>query len=261
MAFNLCAIAVLVIVGKAAVAGATLGAASSTTSPATRPTTGPTKEEEQRFQAAADRLFRPEVREHKHEPNDREKRAAGFLIMLMATENDEKGEYAAKNKQKAQEADKQLEEGIQEAWKARAKASPETRAELRIVEQLKREQAHILDFLDRPTTFPTEAASAEDLLRRMERLPQILDRMEYLGREIPYHDKRLDLLDEIDELKSSLVAKPDPQAEQKLDATQKLLVATDAQYTAQVAADSIKHSATRPTSSPTTAPVVHEIHN
>jgi hypothetical protein len=116
---------------------------------------------------------------------------------------------------------------------------------------LTREQAHLLEFvIDRPTTFPSTRESQLDLARRVDQIPRMLDKSVELGRDLPYHSKRLELLQEIQELRSKATGANDAaQANKnKLDADESLLAATDAEHAAQVRVDQLK--AQRPTTAP-----------
>ena len=111
-----------------------------------------------------------------------------------------------------------------------------------MTETLAREKLHILDFLNRPTTFPTTRDSDADLVRRINQIPQVLDHGEALDRDIKYHDKRLEILEELEQLRTKPAhpGNPSPAEKEKLQADIELLAAVDAEYAAQVKADRIK---------------------
>ncbi|MDB5353968.1 MAG: hypothetical protein JWN24_421 [Phycisphaerales bacterium] len=175
---------------------------------------------------------------------------ASFLAMMLAlSDNGLNDEKAKKYREQAAEVEKAINERYKELWAENEHASPQLRQELAINEKLAREMAHLLDFMDRPTKFPTTRDSDLDLVRRVNQIPQALDRAEALDRDSKYHDKRLELLQEIEELRNN-PAQPgrlSKSEQQKLDADTALLAALDAEYAAQVKADRIKlHPTTAP---------------
>jgi hypothetical protein len=100
---------------------------------------------------------------------------------------------------------------------------------------------HLLDFLDRPSTFPSDQDSQRDLAQRIDRIPAVLKRGEEIDRDSKYHLKRATTLREIHELKTA----PAGTSKAKLEAEVRLLKATDDADKAQVVVDNI-NAATRP---------------
>ncbi|MDB5293362.1 MAG: hypothetical protein JWL69_4603, partial [Phycisphaerales bacterium] len=199
--------------------------------------------------ATLDRIIPADVREGRRAPTDREKMASFLAMMLALSDNGLNDEKAKKYREQAAEVEKAINERYKELWAENEHASPQLRQELAINEKLAREMAHLLDFMDRPTKFPTTRDSDLDLVRRVNQIPQALDRAEALDRDSKYHDKRLELLQEIEELRNN-PAQPgrlSKSEQQKLDADTALLAALDAEYAAQVKADRIKlHPTTAP---------------
>jgi hypothetical protein len=174
--------------------------------------------------------------------------AGEFLMFLQASTNGLNADTERKNRERRVEAEEEFEQKFSQLRERYAKASPETRQELDAVERLSRETLHVLEFLERPATFPSTRESQLDLARRIDEIPRRLDRLEAIDRDSKYHNKRLELLLEMEELRAKTKA-PDAgtakAAKTQLDADAALLAATDAKYRAEVEADKIKrHAAT-----------------
>jgi hypothetical protein len=180
------------------------------------------------------------------ELTDREIIAGSMLWMLAASENGWNEELAKKDQQKIAEVEIALDKHYKQAWAENQNSSPEFRHELAVTEKLVRESYHLLDFLHRPTTFPTTRDSELDLERRANQIPRVLDRAETLDRDLKYHNRRLEILGEIEELKGSGARsrKLTGNERQQLEADIHLLAAVDAEYAAQVKADQIKLKST-----------------
>lgn len=222
-----------------------------------KPTSQPDEKLSPELEAALAALTKeiPEdVREHHREPTAREKMAGAMVLMLLASTNGLNDKTREENRKKESEVDRQLDEQFKKLHDENKNTSEEVRRELDVVERLMRETSHLLDFLNRPATFPSDEESEKDLARRIEQIPRALDRTEVIDRDLKYHNKRLELLQEMAESRNEIArGGPDAQAaRQKLRADADLLAATDAQYKAQLAADKIRSvAATRPSSAGT----------
>jgi hypothetical protein len=204
--------------------------------------------------AALERAVPADVREGRREPTDREKMAQSFILVLSVADNGLNDERAEKNRRNRAQVQRALDIRFKELREAVKDAPPEVREELATVERLARDTSRILDFLDRPTTFPSTRASLLDLTRRVDQIPGVLDRAAELYRDLEYHNKRLELLQEIHELAPAARNADDAgkAAREKLEANTALVAALDAQYKAQVKADRLKSP---PATGPTTRPV------
>lgn len=192
-------------------------------------------------------LMPVDVRQGRRQPTEREKMASWWAMMLALGQ---KSQFDEQQHEKNAKARTEFDERWKQTWADHAKASPQVRQELAIVEKLSREQLHSMDFIfNQPTTFPSTQASEKDLVARIKMINPTLDRAEVVDRDVKYHAKRLEILEEIDELSSR-----DNTAiiHQKLTAERELLNAVDAEYAAQVKADAI-HTPL-PTTQPTTRP-------
>jgi hypothetical protein len=244
------------VAGALSVLFITASAAPPSSKPASRNSTKPATtasaaDEEiiPELEAALQRLkdsIPPDVREGRAPPSDRERMIGSFLMFLQASTNGLNDDTVRKNREKQMEADKHLEEQLAQLHEQYAKVSPEIRQELDAVERLLRETSHMLDFLNRPATFPSTRESQLDLARRIDQIPVQLDRAEVVSRDLKYHNKRLELLDEMEGLRAKSKAgdaDAAKAAKSHLDADAALLAATDEQYRAEVVADKLKRRA------------------
>lgn len=211
---------------------------------ADNPTTASSAEmDDPRIAAAVEKLTPQDVREGKREPTDRERLAAAYAFLLLGAENGrlttKEGNPPPTTQQRQQAIDQRLEQIRAE----HGNGSDEVKKELVVLENLIQEQMRLLDFLDVPKRFPSEAARVDDLVERLERIPSIVDRTGFLSEEIPFHEKRIELLKQIDQLKPQ---SNDSQTAEKLGAAQRLLESMDQTHRLQATyKDKLQQSAVR----------------
>jgi hypothetical protein len=198
-------------------------------------------------EAAINRVIPAEVREKRREPTDRERLALSYILFLTAaTDGLNEGGFEAKQG-KAVEVQAALDSGLAEFRKKHEGASPELREELAQVERVVRESATLHDFLNRPMTFPSEEESMRDLARRINQIPEVVDRAAVLERDREYHGKRFELLTEMEPLRAEAKQAGDGgEAAGKLAAQEELLAALDEQYRARVRLDELSRTSSRP---------------
>lgn len=243
-------------------AATTRAAAGGTTHAATRPSAAgagrdgaadePLDPEDERvlaeLTAAVNRVVPADVREKRREPNDREKMAQQFILLLSVATNGLNDGRFEQSQQTAAKVKQALDESFEKLRAEHKDSSPELRRELATVERLARETSTLLNFLDRPTTFPSTREAMRDLAERINRIPAVLNRAAELERDAPYHNKRFELLSEMEALRATArqAGKAGAAATEKLAAQERLLSALDEQYRAQVRLDQLSAPSTRP---------------
>jgi hypothetical protein len=191
-----------------------------------------------------DKHISPTARTNPKAANERERKLGRLMTILLMSERPDQAETGKKNAANIEAADGAIKDQFSKMRADPANAAQPIQEQLAVLEKLALESIHLLDFLSRPTTFPTTRASQLDLAKRLEQIPAMLDREDQLNRDVTHHEKRLTLLKQIDSLQKS------GENPEKLAAVKELVAALD-----QLAAAQAKLDRLTPAGTPATQPV------
>jgi hypothetical protein len=217
--------------------------------PTSQPSTSPSPDaNDPRVAHAVENLVPADVREGKRKATDKEKLAALLLMFAIPSTQPSDARQEQENSKSRVQTQQAVDDLFREQWEAHKNGSREAQQELRVVERLNRERLKLFNYYTQPHgTYPTPAAATDALVKRIEQIPRIVDEVARNDTEAKYHDKRLEVLDKIDELRAR---PPSEHSAAALRAAQSLLDATDKAHAAEVLLDSIESTTTQPSTRP-----------